>query len=291
MWKSLRGSVVQIITDTSADEKGTYRKYCKVKNATKAFHDFPEYAGPDVINERAEGTPIDTLQIREGFNTRVLMRSFGGQVVVSSEARDDEEHDKVIDAARRLRDAAIRTIEVDCAQFLNRAFNANYIFGDGVQLASANHLVPDGSTFSNTLSVPAAPSVAAIQTMRTAVSKLPGHHGRREGRIMKKIVCPIDQENAWEVILGSSLLPGGNNNDINTVRKMGLELIPVLHWTASATNWGAITDADHGLMYMERKKITANDWVDENTDTLHYGVTYRSGRTSVDARGHYWSEA
>lgn len=291
MWKSLRGSIVQVITDNSADDTATYRKFCKVKPATKAFHDFPEYAGPDMINERGEGTPIDVLQIREGFNTRVLIRSFGGQVVVTAEARDDEEHDKVIDAARRLRDAAQRTIDIDCAQFLNRAFNSNYTFGDGLPLASASHTIPNGDTFSNTLSVPMAPSVAALQTVRVNLAKMPGHHGRREGRMMKKIVCPVDQINAWEVILGSPNLPGTANNDINNVKNFKPELVPVLHWTASTTNWGVITDAEYGLMYMERKKISTKDWVDENTDTLHYSIGYRSGRTSVDARGHYWSEA
>lgn len=290
-WKSLRGSIIQVITDVSADDTATYRKYCKIKPATKAFHDFPEYAGPDVITEKGEGTASDILQIREGYNTRVMMRTFAGRIIVAREARDDEEHDKVINAAKRLKDAALRTIEVDCAQFLNRAFNTAYTFGDGLSLANASHTNPDGSTFSNTLAVASAPSAAALQTIRTAVSKLPGHHGRREGRTLEKLLCPVDQQNAWEVILGSQQLPGTANNDLNIVRKFGLELTPVLHWTASTTNWGVTTDAEYGMTYMEREKINSGTWVDENTDTLTFGLRYRSGRTNVDPRGSYWSES
>ncbi len=289
-WKHLRGSVQEIMGDDLSSNEAQYKKFCKVIKATKAFHDFPEYALDALLQERGEGTPIQVGRLLEGQNTRVIMRTFAAQVVVDSEARDDEENDKVLDLSRRLKRAAAKTKDIDAAQFLNRFNNVQYVFADGKPLASATHARPDGGTFSNTLAVAAAPSVAAIQTIRSNLMKLEGYDGTREGYMIKKIICPVDQINAWEIVLGSSQVPGSNNNDINVVKPLGIELVPVLHWTGTTTSWGVITDAEGGMTYAERQKDTYRDWVDENTDTFHFSVKYRSGRTNTNNRAHYWSE-
>lgn len=289
-WKSLRGSIKQIMGDEDSYET-QYDQYCKVMPATKAFHDFPEYAWDGLLRERGEGTPIETGRLIEGLQQRVLMRTFSIQAIVTSEARDDNEQEKVLNIAARIKRAAKQTKDIDAAMFLNRFNNTSYVFVDGQPLASASHVHPNGATFSNTLATPQAPSMAAIQTVRANLLKLEGYDGTRQGFQIEKLVCPVDQINAWEVILGSDKDPTTANNGINNIKKLGIKLIPVRHWTASSTSWGVMTDAEGGLVYMNRLNDKTNDWVDENNDTLHYSIKYRSGRTNTNNRAHYWSEA
>ena len=287
-WKSLRGSIKQIMGDKDKYEPD-YPEYVKEMSATKAYHDFQEYAFDGLLRERGEGTPIETGRLIEGMSQRVLMRTFAVQVLVTSEARDDEEQDKVLDITRRIRRAAVQTKDIDCAQFLNRFTSTDYVFADGQPLASNAHKHPSGATFSNILGTGAAPSLTALQTVRANLMKMEGYDGIREGYMIEKIICPVDQINAWETILGSSQVPDSNNNAINNMKKFNIKLVPVRQWTSTSTSWGVITDADGGLVYMTRLKDTFRDWVDENTDTYHYSVKYRSGRTNTNSRGHFWS--
>jgi hypothetical protein len=262
----------------------------KEGTATKAFHDFQEMGGDFLLRERGEGTPIEVGRLIEGANQRVLMRTFAVQVLVTSEARDDNEQDKVLDITRKIRKAAKQTKDIDCAQFLNRFNNTSYVFADGQPLASASHVHPSGATFSNTLATPMAPSLLALQTVRANLLKMEDQDGLRNGFMIEKLIFPVDQVNAWETILGSEKDPYTANNAINNMKKFSIKQVPVKQWTATATSWGVITDADGGLEYLTRQKDTFRDWVDENTDTLHYSVKYRSGRTNTNNRGHYWSE-
>lgn len=287
-WKSLRGSILQILGDKDKYEPD-YPEYVKEGTATKAYHDYLESSFDGLLRERGEGTPIEYGRLLEGASQRVLMRTFAVQVAVTAEARDDNEQDKVLDITRRIRRAAVQTKDIDCAQFLNRFANTDYVFADGQPLSSATHKHPSGATFSNTLAVPAAPSLAALQTVRSNLMKMEGYDGIREGFMIEKIICPVDQVNAWETILGSTQVSGSANNDINNMKKFNIKIVPVKQWTSTTTSWGVITNADGGLVYLTRQKDTVRDWVDENTDTFHYSIKYRSGRTNTNNRGHYWS--
>jgi hypothetical protein len=290
IWKSLRGSIIQVLTDESYG-KQQYKDFCKEKKTDKAFVDILEVAGPTFLREKAQGAPMEQLQILEGPSRRIMMRTFAGKVQVSNEAVDDNEQEKVLQVAKKLKIAGIHTREVDCANLLNRFNNTSYVFGDGQPLASASHTLTSGGTFSNTLSVAQAPSTSAIQTMRVACSKLPGYNGERRGYMIEKIVCPVDQINAWEVILGSQLQSETANNALNNIKKLGIEVVAPLQWTGSTTAWGVLTDADEGLVYFERKAMESNTWVDKNEGVMNYSLTYRGRPYSTGARGHYWSEA
>lgn len=290
VWKTLRGSLDAIVDDANKTSEKVFSKYTKKKNMTKAFHDYQEMAGPDTLAERDSGSAIQMFEVMPGFNTRVFPRNFAGQMTVTEETIEDNEIEKAIDAGRRLAGALHRTKEVDGAALLNNAFDTNYTFGDGQPVASASHTLPSGDTFSNIMTTPYAPSLAGLQVIRQQAAKLPGHHGGREPRMIEKIVCPVDLQDAWEVVLGSKMDPSTANNAINNMAGKGIELVVVPRWTAT-TKWFVITDAEYGLCYFERGPIKKASWMEQGNKVMHYSTSQRWNFASLDARGTLWSNA
>jgi hypothetical protein len=126
--------------------------------------------------------------------------------------------------------------------------------------------------------------------VRNNLAVLPGHDGIREGYKIKAIVHPAEQWGAWAGILGSEKRPENGNNEKNVMNGMGIKQIEVIFMTSS-TNWGVLTDADDGFKLRWKRKPKARTWVDENTETIRYGVSARWARGWTNPRCFYFSNA
>ncbi len=293
-FKSLKSTLDNIITDKTDNVTGELActKYMGEESMADNYVDDLENGGPGLLSERSEGQALEVGTLYEGALTRYISRKFGGILAITEELDEDGKYnEKYIDAARRLKRALYKTLEVDCANVLNRATNTAYVGGDGLALASASHTIPGGGTYSNTLSTPMSPSRVALQTVITNVMLLPGHDGVTQGYKVKKIVCPVAQWFTWKGILGSDKVPESPNNEVNVVNGMGIELIPVPFWSASTTNWLVITDAMDGLKLKWRRKPKARTWYDEDVEIIKHGVSARWSRGWSNPRGVFFSNA
>jgi hypothetical protein len=293
-YKTLKATLDNIITDKSDNAEGSLvcTKYLQVESMEDNYVDDLENGGPGLATERAEGQALEVGTLYEGALTRYIARKFGLIMQITEELDEDGKYnDKYIDAARRLKRALYKTLEIDSANVLNRAANASYVGGDGVSLANASHTIPGGGTFSNTLGVALSPSRTALISVIQNVMLLPGHDGVVEGYGVKSIVHPVAQWGAWKGILGSSLVPESAFNEVNIVHGMGIKQIPVPYWSSSTTNWAVLTDAMNGLKLKWRRKPKARTWYDEATEIINHGVSARWSRGWSDPRGFYFSNA
>ena len=293
-FKTLKSTLDNIITDKSDNVTGDLActKYNMEESMADNYVDDLENGGPGLLSERSEGQALEVGTLYEGALTRYISRKFGGILAITEELDEDGKYnEKYIDAARRLKRALYKTLEVDCANVLNRAANALYTGGDGLPLASASHTIPGGGTYSNTLATPMSPSRVALQTVITNVMLLPGHDGVTQGYKVKKIVCPVAQWFTWKGILGSDKVPESPNNEVNVINGMGIELVPVPFWSASTTNWLVITDAMDGLKLKWRRKPKARTWYDEDVEIIKHGVSARWSRGWSNPRGIFFSNA
>lgn len=291
-YKTLKATLDNIITDkTDNVESGLVcTKYMQSESMEDNYVDDLENGGPGLATERTEGQALEVGTLYEGALTRYIARKFGLILQITEELDEDGKYnDKYIDASRRLKRAIYKTLEIDCANVLNRAANAAYVGGDGVSLASNAHTIPGGGTFSNTLATPASPSRTALITVVQNVMLMPGHDGVVEGFQVKAVVHPVAQWGAWKGILGTELTPENNNNEINVVYGMGIKQIPVPFWSGSTTNWGCLTDASNGLKLKWRRKPKSRTWYDEATEIINHGVSARWSRGWSDPRGFYFS--
>lgn len=293
-FKTLKNTLDNVITDKMDGVQSDLRctKFMQQEDMPDNYVDDLENGGPGLLSERSEGQALEVGTLYEGALTRYISRKFGGILMITDELTDDGKYNPTyVDAARRLKRALYKTLEVDCANVLNRATNTLYVGGDGLCLANASHTIPGGGTFSNTLATPMSPSRTALQTVMTNVMLLPGHDGVTEGYKVKSIVCPVAQWFTWKGILGSDKVPESPNNEINVVNGMGIKLIDVPFWSASTTNWMVLTDVQDGLKLKWRKRPKARTWYDEDVEVIKHGLSARWARGWSDPRAIYFSNA
>jgi hypothetical protein len=291
IYRSVKATLDNILTDPSENpEKDLlYKKYLEIKTMSDAWEDDAEVASTSLLQEKAEGANAFVGSISEGGVKRYSARTMAQHLHIAEEALDDTKYDKYIAAAKRLKKAAYKTQDIDAANMIIRSTNSVYTGGvDTVILGSASHLLPSGATWSNIADTYQTPSRAALIAARTKIAKYPSQNGLVEGWTPKKIVCPEAQWAVWEGILGSALVPESNNNEINVTKKMGLEVVAVKYLDGSTTTlWGLVTDADNGLQWRNRKKVTSRTWVDNDAMVMKYGVSYREAHGWSDPRGWY----
>jgi hypothetical protein len=290
-YHTLKNTLDSIIKDKTdgLEAKLDYKKYCKTPSMSDAYEDDLEVAGPGLASEKPEGTEIATGTLREGTLTRYTARTFGLKIILTEELAEDSKYPEAIKAARHLKRAMHKTIDIDAALMLVRAENTGYTGGDGLCLANSAHTLANGGTFSNTMATPMSPSRAAVIVARAAIRTLPGHDGIREGYTPEKVLCPIEQESAWEGIMLSTKAPeAGNFNEINVVHRMSMELVPVTQWTNTTTNWAIQTDAEGGLQMRMRRKPRASTWREEDFTVVKHAITARWARGWSDPRSFYF---
>ncbi len=292
--KSLKTTLESIMTDPADSGKADliYPKWMKVKTMSDNFEIDQEVGDELLLQEKAEGAPAAVGSIQEGYEKRYISRTMARHIHIAEEAIEDSKYDKYINAAKRLARNAYKTQDIDATNVLIRSTNSSYVGGDGVVLGSASHTLPYGGTWSNIADVYQTPSRAALIAAITKTGKYPGTSGNTEGFMIKKIVGPLAQWAVWEGILKSGAVPESNNNELNVVGPKGsmggIEYVPVKYLDAATTTlWGAITDADDGIQWRNRKPVTSRSWVDNDADVMKYGVRYRATNGWSSARGWY----
>ena len=291
IYKSVKATLDNILTDPveSPEKDLIYPKYMDVKSMSDAYEEDQEVAGTLLLQQKAEGANATVGTIQEGGTKRYTARTMALHLHIAEEALEDTKYEKYINAAARLVKSAYKTQDIDATNVLIRATNSDYKGGiDNVVLGSSSHTLPYGGTWSNIAGVYQTPSRAALIAATTAIGKYPSQNGLTEGWMPKKIVCPLAQWAVWEGIVGSALVPESNNNEINVIKRLKLEVVPVKYWDASSTTaWGIVTDADNGIQWRNRRKVRRRTWVDNDAEVMKFGVSYREDHGWSDPRGWY----
>lgn len=264
-----------------------YKKYCDLKKQTDHYDDEIEMVGPGLASEKPEGQEMSTGTIKEHTLTRFYVRTWALKLNITDETMEDNRYPEVVNLVRYNKRAMFKTQDIDAALMLVRGFNTANPGSDGQPLWSASHTLGNGGTYSNVMAVPAAPSRAAIFDAQTQVSKYPGYDGLLgENFMLKRIVCPVDQKFVWLGIVGSSHAPeAGQFNEINIVnRDMDLEVVPVVHWNTTTTNYAFQTDAEGGLQFRTKRKPRADSWVENSLMVMSHSISARWGRGWVNGR-------
>lgn len=296
-WNSLKETLDDIIADkNTGKEKCNYDMWVETRSIDEAYVDYLEVGGPGFLSQKNEGAEMSHGSRKEGYMARFTPVTYGLQLVITQEAKDDNKYPEAIALTKALKRSAHKTIDMLCTSTLVNGWDTGTPLGDGQPLFSASHTTPNGTTWRNTMAVPMSPSVEAYGTARAAVRKFVDHAGMVEGNEIEKVLFPTEQEQVWEEILHSKMRPDeGNYAAINIVnRDMGSKktaLVPLRFWDNTTTNYAYQTDADNGMCLFNRKGITPVSWVGNGQLTLHEGVYTRFTFGVIDARSHYGVQA
>jgi hypothetical protein len=256
----------------------------------KAFEEDVGVSGFGLLQVKPEGQGITYDTEIQGFITRYTHTVFASGFVITREMFEDDQYDVVGERrAKGLAFSVRQTMETVGANVYNRAFNSSYTGGDGVEMISSAHPNAVGGTWSNTLSVAANMSEAALEQACIDISRFTNDRGLKIQVTPRSIVIPPEQMFEVERILKSQYRVGTANNDINALMSMGKfpEGVKVNHYLTSTTAWYIRTNAPDGLKHFVRWEPKFAEDNDFDTSNAKFKAEYRDSFGWTDPRGIY----
>ena len=251
------------------------------------YHEEPVLYGFGAAPQLPDGTPVSYQQGGVLFLQRYVYNVYGLAFALTKVLVEDGDHIRIGQVyAKHLAQSLVETKELLAANVLNRAFNASYTGGDGVQLSANNHPIVNG-TFSNLLSTAANLSQTSLEQMLIQIRNAVDNNGKRIRLTPKKIVSGPSNVFQAEVLLKSVLRAGTANNDVNPVQSLGLlsDGQANLSRITSTTAWWVQTDAPEGLKLAMRRGLEKSMEGDFETDSMRYKATERYAVGWTDPRG------
>ena len=259
------------------------------KGIARTYHEEPVLFGMGAAPELPDGMPVTYQSGGVLFQQRYLYKVYGLAFALTKVLVEDGDHIRIGQTyAKHLAQSLVETKETLCANILNRAFNSAYAGGDGKSLIATDHPIVNG-TFSNQLATAAALSQTSLEQLLIQIRNAVDNNGKRIRLTPKQLVTGSSNVFQAEVLLKSVLRAGGNNNDINPVKSMGLlgDGQANLSRITSTTFWGIQTDAPEGLKVMMRRSLDKSMEGDFETDSMRYKATERYAVGWTDPRALY----
>ncbi len=267
------------------------RDLFEFRASDKAYEEVIEIIGFGLAPEKEQGTSVQFADWRQGSTNRFTNRAYAlGFIVTYEEMRDNLYRELVMQRTGRLGFSMRTTKEIVCANVYNRAFDSNFVFGDGKELLATDHPTDDG-TQSNELAVAADLSEASLEDLVIQIANAKDSAGLQI-RLMPETLHVATQEMfTAERILGSVLQNDSANNAINALRSMSS--IPggfkVNHYFDDADAWFVRTNATDGMINFEREAMDFDEDNDFDTKNMKYKAYERYEPGNADFRALFGS--
>lgn len=258
----------------------------------KAFEEDVGTSGFGLAHVKAEGAPVMFDHESQSFVSRYNHIEYALGFVITKRLVEDDLYDVVGERrTKALAFSARQTKETVAANLFNRAFDNNYLFGDGQPLLSATRPNKANGTFSNRLSVNADLSEMALEQAWIDISKFTNDRGRKISVQPQKLIIPADLYFEAHRILGNPDRPGTADRDINALVKTSKYPggIVMNHYLTDPDAWFIVTNAPDGLKHFERRADEFTMDNDFDTDNAKFKFTGRYSFGMTDPRGVFGS--
>ena len=265
------------------------------EQSRKAFEQDQQFEGFGLAPVKLEGAGVAYDSQQEGFSPKFQNLTYAKGFIVTKEAMDDNLYNLFDRRARALAFSMQQTKENVGANVYNRGFNNAFLMpgGDGVELFSTAHVngPSDGTTFSNTLAVPAALSEASLEDMLIQINEATDPRGLRIALKGQRLIVPPKLSFEACRILKSVLQNDTSNNAINAVREKGV--LPggyvENNYLTSDSAWFIKTNAPDGMKAMSRQEVAFDQDMDFGTSNARFKADERYSFGWSDPRGAYGS--
>lgn len=211
----------------------------------------------------------------QGYLSRYTHIAYALGYIVSYEEIKDQLYEKVANSrAESLGFAMRQTRETVGANVYNRAFNTDFLGGDGVVLAATTHPT-NVENQSNLLSPAADISEAAIEDLLIQISIAEDNVGNKISLMGESLHIPPQLWFETNRILGSQLQNDTANNALNVLNATGEfpKGIFVNNYFTDVDAWFIRTNVPHGMKFYQRDRIKLeqdNDFSTKNALALSY---------------------
>ena len=234
---------------------------------------------------KGEGASVQFDTEQQGFVSRYTHAEYALCFIITKNMVEDDLYDVVGERkAKSLAYSMRQTKETVAANVYNRAFNANYLGGDGLEMCSLLHINVAGGTWANELATAADISEAALEQALIDISGFTNDRGLKIAVRAKNIIVPKELDFEINKILKTEYEVGTANNTVNIVRGRFPGGVTVNHYLTDTDAWFIRTDAPHGLKHFERRADSFGMDNDFDTDNAKFKATARYSFGWTDPR-------
>ena len=234
---------------------------------------------------KGEGASVQFDTEQQGFVSRYTHAEYALGFIITKNMVEDDLYDVVGERkAKSLAYSMRQTKETVAANVYNRAFNANYLGGDGLEMCSLLHINVAGGTWANELATAADISEAALEQALIDISGFTNDRGLKIAVRAKNIIVPKELDFEINKILKTEYEVGTANNTVNIVRGRFPGGVTVNHYLTDTDAWFIRTDAPHGLKHFERRADSFGMDNDFDTDNAKFKATARYSFGWTDPR-------
>ena len=243
-----------------------------------------------LAQQKAEGAGVQYDSEQQGFITRYSHVEYALGFIITRNMVEDDLYDVVGERKAKALGRSMRhTKEVVGANVYNRAFNSNYVGGDGLELLSLLHVNVAGGTWANELATAADLSEASLEQACIDIAKFTDDRGLKIAVKPQSLIVPVDMDFEANKILKTEYEVGTANNTVNIVRSRFPMGVTVSHYLTDTDAWFIRTDAPNGMKYFTRKDDTFSTDGDFDTDNAKFKAVARYSFGFSDPRGLFGS--
>lgn len=261
------------------------------ESSERAYEEDVQLTGFGLAPVKREGKGVFYDSETQGFLTRYTHVAIALGYIVTHEELEDNLYAEVSKRRAQANAFSMRqTKEIIGANVYNRAFDSNYVGGDGVCMCSASHPSAAG-LWSNALTPAADISHAAIEDLCIMIYGATNDKGLKISLIADSL--HIHRNDFFEAnrILQSVLQNDTATNAVNVLRALNMfpKGIKMNHYFSDPDAWFIRTNAPRGMIHYDREKMPLaqdNDFDTMNAKAFSY-ERYSFGWT--DPRSNYGS--
>jgi hypothetical protein len=278
--------------------EATYPKLFNIQGTTKPWEKVASLSGLGMFQIQTSGQNASYDKPSQSAEKIFETQTYALECAIGEDIIEDQQagFDVVRMHMTQLGDSARRTTETNCAQVLNKANNttdSSALGWDGKPILSTTHPTRTGVN-ANKLSTPAAASYAMFQDLYQLLPNIRDDRGERIDNKMDKAIISRAQVFVLNTIMKTMQLPGGMDNDINSIRDMNIVPGGFVVWDYLESDTQTLVTTNHakyGLSLLRKKPLTMhNDTAFSSRSVMYQGYfkevpIYRDYRAFVGSEG------
>ena len=262
----------------------------EIENSDRSFEEEVLFTGFGTAPTKQEGAAVVYDDAGESFTARYTNETIALAFAITEEAMEDNLYDTFAKLrAKGLARAMAHTKQVKAAKLYNEGFTTAQ--GDGQPLFSASHpTVQDGNQ--SNIGTAAAISEASLESAVIAIQKFKDDRGILIGSSAVSLHVPIDLMFTADVLLNTPGVVGSADNDINSVRNLGV--FPSGYFTnrrfTDTNGYFIKTDVPNGSKMFNRTPLQTKMEPDFDTGNLRFKARERYSFGVSDWRGWFGNQ-
>jgi|TARA_B100001059_G_scaffold73419_1_gene70847 hypothetical protein len=262
------------------------------ETSERAFEEEVMLSGFAQAPTKGEGAAVTYDTAQETFTSRYSHETVALAFALTEEAIEDNLYDSLSSRyTKALARSMATTKQVKAANVLNNAFSTSFPGGDGKPLLTTDHPTLSAGDQSNEPSTAADLNETSLENAMIDIAAFKDERGIKVNVQARKLIIPPQLQFVADRILNSPGRVGTSDNDINSLRNMGMlpEGYVVNHYLTDADAFFIKTDSPNGMKHFERAAMTTGMEGDFETGNVRYKARERYSFGFSDWRGMYGS--